>query len=104
MAVILALAAIFMTLQAYAFGKIPNITDFRTIAFPTPSEWLADPWISMLINILVVLATGAVMILINRHFNLLRTTSVFSRPTSCSLWPVSLQSWASSRPRLYSDC
>ena len=32
---------------------------------------------SMLINILVVLATGAVMILINRHFNLLRTTSVF---------------------------
>lgn len=77
MAVILALAAIFMTLQAYAFGKIPKITDFRTIAFPTPSEWLADPWISMWANILAVLATGAVMILINRHFNLLRTTSVF---------------------------
>lgn len=77
MAVLIALAAIFMTLQAYALGKIPQIPDFRTIAFPTPSEWISSPLISMWVNIFLVGATAEVMILINRHFNLLRTTSIF---------------------------
>lgn len=77
MAVLIALAAIFMTLQAYALGKIPQIHDFRTIAFPTPSEWISSPLISMWVNIFLVGATAEVMILINRHFNLLRTTSIF---------------------------
>ena len=77
MAIIIALAAIFMTVQAYAFGKIPHIPDFRTIAFPTPSEWVSSSLISMWVNMALVGATAEVMILINRHFNLLRTTSVF---------------------------
>ena len=66
-----------MTLQAQFAGKIAHIGDFRTVAFPTPSAWLPEGSISMWANIIVVLATGAVMIIINRHFNLLRTTSAF---------------------------
>lgn len=77
MAVLIALAAIFMTIQAYAFGKIPRIGDFRTIAFPTPAEWLSSSWLSLWANVIFVGATAGLMILINRHFNLLRTTSVF---------------------------
>lgn len=77
MAVLIALAAIFMTVQAYALGRIAPIVDFRTIAFPTPAEWPGNPLVSMWANIAVVCATGVLMILINRHFNLLRTTSVF---------------------------
>lgn len=77
MAALITLAAIFMTLQAYAFGKIPLISDFRTIAFPTPPEWISDGWILMWANVVLTLGVGAVMLLINRHFNLLRTTSAF---------------------------
>ncbi|MCM1355938.1 MAG: hypothetical protein NC212_05995 [Staphylococcus sp.] len=77
MAVLFSLAAIFMTLQAYAFGKIPALTDFRTIAFPTPSDWLGDSWLSMIVNIALTLGVGGIMLVINRHFNLLRTSSAF---------------------------
>ncbi len=77
MGVLIGLAAVFMTLQAQFAGKIAHIGDFRTVAFPTPSAWLPEGSISMWANIIVVLATGAVMIIINRHFNLLRTTSAF---------------------------
>lgn len=77
MAALIALAAVFMTFQAYIFGKVTPVGDFRTIAFPTPSEWLSDSWISLWANIAVTLGAGAVMIFINRSFNILRTTSVF---------------------------
>lgn len=77
MAVIIGLAAIFMTVQAFALGKVDVLRDFRTIAFPTPSEWLANGWLSMWVNMTVVTGTGALMIFINRQFNILRTTSVF---------------------------
>lgn len=77
MAVLITLAAIFMTLQAYTFDKIIPLRDFRTIALPTPGEWISDPWISMWANVILVLATGVVMLLINRNFNLLRTPSAF---------------------------
>lgn len=77
MAVLITLAAIFMTVQAYAFGRIATITDFRTIAFPTPADWIPETWLSMWVNVVLTLGTGGVMILINRHFNLLRTTSAF---------------------------
>ena len=76
-AVIISLVAIFMTVQAFAFGKVDVLRDFRTIAFPTPNEWLANGWLSMWANLMVVTGTGALMIFINRQFNLLRTTSVF---------------------------
>lgn len=77
MAVLITLAAIFMTLQAYTFDKIAPLSDFRTIALPTPGEWISDPAVSMWANIALVLLTGLVMLLINRNFNLLRTTSAF---------------------------
>lgn len=77
MAVLIALAAIFMTIQAFASGRITPLGDFRTIAFPTPSEWIPSSWLSLWANMLLVGGTAALMILINRHFNLLRTTSVF---------------------------
>lgn len=76
-AFIICLAAIFMTVQAFAFGKVDTFRDFRTIAFPTPSEWLTNGWLSMWVNIVAVTGVGALMVLINRQFNLLRTTSVF---------------------------
>lgn len=76
-AVLISLAAIFMTVQAFAFGKIQPLTDFRTIAFPAPAEWIGNPWISMWANIILIGATALLMILINRQFNLLRTTSAF---------------------------
>lgn len=77
MAVLITLAAIFMTVQAYAFGAISPITDFRTVAFPAPGAWISEAWLSMWVNIVLTLGVATVMILINRHFNLLRTTSIF---------------------------
>lgn len=77
MGVLIGLAAVFMTVQAGLVDRIQHIGDFRTIAFPTPSSWLAPGSLSMWLNMLTVLATGTVMIMINRHFNLLRTTSAF---------------------------
>lgn len=77
MGVLICLAAVFMAFQAFAAGKVTMLGDFRTIAFPTPSSWIPDTALSFWANIVIVLCTGAVMILINRHFNLLRTTSAF---------------------------
>ncbi|MCM1076221.1 MAG: hypothetical protein NC411_02530 [Bacteroides sp.] len=76
-AMLISLAAIFMTVQAYALGKIAALDDFRTIAFPTSGDWFANGWLSMWVNIAVVCGVGMLMLLINRNFNLLRTSSVF---------------------------
>ena len=59
MAALIALAAVFMTFQAYIFGKVTPVGDFRTIAFPTPSEWLSDSWISLWANIAYSIFTTA---------------------------------------------
>ncbi len=77
MGILIAIAAVFMTLQAYLADKIIFMSDFRTIAFPTPDSWLDNQSLSMWINMIIILCIGAEMILINRHFNLLRTTSAF---------------------------
>jgi len=76
-AALISLAAIVMTVHAYAAGRVTPLDDFRTIAFPTPSDWLADPSLSLWCNIAVTACVGVMMILINRCYNILRTTSAF---------------------------
>lgn len=77
MGILIALATIFMTIRAYSAGRIVRIADFRSIALPTPSEWFGNGLLSLWLNIAAIFATGALMIHINRQFNLLRTTSPF---------------------------
>lgn len=77
MVVLISLAAIFMTFYAYMLGKVTPLHDFRTIALPTPSDWLGDTTQSMWCNIALTVATATVMVMVNRSFNLLRTSSMF---------------------------
>lgn len=77
MAILFGIFSVIMVLQAWVAGKIPTLHTTMTVAFAPPTEWIGDMWISMWVNIALLVGTGALMIVINRSFNLLRTLSVY---------------------------
>lgn len=77
MAILFCIASILMVFQAWVAGKVPPLHSSMSIAFTTPGEWIEDSWLSMWVNIALLIGVSALMIAINRSFNLLRTLSVF---------------------------
>lgn len=76
-AFLIAIASVIMTMQAWVLGKVLPITSDMSVALPAPSEWLGNSWISMWINVGLLLGLSILLIAINRTTNLLRTISVF---------------------------
>lgn len=77
MAILIVIASVFMTVQAWLIGDIPPIKSDMSVVFPPPANWISDSWISMWVNIALITGLGILMIAINRSVNLLRTMSVF---------------------------
>lgn len=76
-AFLIAIASIVMTIQAWELGKVSPIKSDMSLVLPAPCEWLEDSWISMWVNVVLLLGITALMVAINRSTNLLRTISVF---------------------------
>ncbi|MCM1163899.1 MAG: hypothetical protein NC339_06605 [Muribaculaceae bacterium] len=77
-AVIISLVALWMAWQALLSGKVSFWPGGNSVVFPSPSEWFSIfPELSFMINAAGLICVGAMMIVINRRYNLLRTMSVF---------------------------
>lgn len=76
-AFLIAIASVIMTMQAWVLGKVPPITSDMSVVLPAPTEWLDNSWISMWINVVLLLGVTVLLVAINRTTNLLRTMSVF---------------------------
>ncbi len=77
-AVIISLAGVWMAWSALVSGRVPDWPAGNTIALPSPSTWFgAMPEMSFVANIAVLAGVSAMMIFLNRQFNLLRTMSIF---------------------------
>lgn len=75
---IISLAGVWMAWSALVSGLAPLWPVGNTVALPSPSSWLhAMPEMSFVANIAVLVAVAALMITLNRQFNLLRTMSIF---------------------------
>lgn len=63
---------------AYALfdGAVNRIADDSGTLFPSPNEWIADPFISMWVNIGLVIAIMTMMIFINKTYNIPRTITL----------------------------
>lgn len=77
MAILFGIASFIMVFQAWIADAIPQLNNSMTIAFTSPTEWIGDSWLSMWVNMALIVVTGVIMIAINRCFNLLRTLSVY---------------------------
>lgn len=75
---IISLTGVWMAWSALVSGLAPLWPGGNTVALPSPCEWFgAMPEMSFVANIAVLVAVAALMITLNRQFNLLRTMSIF---------------------------
>ncbi|MDE6555996.1 MAG: hypothetical protein K2K55_03440, partial [Duncaniella sp.] len=76
-AFLLTLLSLWMMNHALIEGKVPQVPDFMSYAFPVACSWFESPLLSMGVNAFCILLVSALLIFINNTFNLLRTMSVF---------------------------
>lgn len=63
-------------LVAYGSGRVTALVGDRGMLFESPNLWIADPAVSMWVNVGATLGIAALMILLNRTYNLLRTVTL----------------------------
>lgn len=67
---------ILTALYALADGAVIRIADDSGTLFPSPNEWISDPYISMWVNLGLILVVMAGMIFINKTYNIPRTITL----------------------------
>lgn len=67
---------IISAVYALADGAVNRIADDSGTLFLSPNEWIADPFISMWVNLGLVIAIMAMMIFINKTYNIPRTITL----------------------------
>lgn len=99
-AVLIALAAVIMIVRAFAEGCSTFTATGGSFVIPAGMTVIADGWLSLIVSVLFLLATAAVMVAVNRSYNLLRTSSVFFAVyflfTSAAIPAVSMQASSAS--------
>lgn len=75
---LIAAVAVMIIASVYALtdGAVNRIADDSGTLFPSPNEWIADPFISMWVNLGLVLAVMSMMIFINKTYNIPRTITL----------------------------
>lgn len=76
-AFLITVASVWMMRHALAMGAVEPLAPGMSYAFPPAAAWFSSPQLSMWVNAACVVAVGALLIIINMTFNLLRTMSVF---------------------------
>jgi hypothetical protein len=75
-AIILAIIAVVGAWCVYLSGDLHAVTGDRGFALPSANMWIVQPWLSFLVNILGNLSIAALMILLNKHYNIIRSMTV----------------------------
>lgn len=73
---LLVVASVAMTYNAMPAGGFPEAAAGHSIAFTRASAWISSPAVSMWVNQLLLFLIAAMMLYINRRFNILRTQTV----------------------------
>lgn len=77
-AVIIAISSLWMAWRALVSGQVKFWPGGNTVVFPSPSTWFSEfDELSFIVNAVCLIGVAAMMIAINRKFNLLRTMSIF---------------------------
>lgn len=70
------MAAIAGTCVAYALGDVMPIVGSKGLGLPSASNWLPPCVASLIINLVLSIAVALMVLILNKRFNLMHTTSV----------------------------
>lgn len=76
-AAIITVISVAMIVHAFSTGMPPIAAGSHTFAFLAPDTWISSGVLSLWVSIAFLAVSAAMMVLLNRSYNLLRTGSVF---------------------------